>query len=178
MCKIKYLIIPFILSALICWSQEQISDGLIQDFQNGKLFVINKVAIAKADSIFFKTLAQEEFDEYQYLKPEEGIKKYGTIGENGVHQIEAQLTQDYKAMKLSILEAYILKDFNQEKGLLYMIDGAPNQDVYIALQLLINKKIEKVQHLKKNQAKAIWAREGENGAMMIHTVKDEKLEFE
>lgn len=178
MTKITYLPILFILTTFFGYTQELTSETLIEDFSNGKLFVVNEFAIVKTDSLFFETLIEEEFLEYKHLKPEEGKKHYGTLGENGVHQIKVAWKQNYDQMDLDIMETYLLKYFDKEKAILYIIDDIPNQDVFRALKLLVNKPIEKVQHLSKNKAMLLWGSKGKNGAMMIQSVEGEALKIE
>ena len=172
--KNSFLIL-FLLSFSPVIAQKHSMESLINDFSSGKLFIINELAIAEADSTFFNVLATLDITSYSKVGPKEGKKSYGTLGEKGVFKLEVKDTSKFKDIYVGLVDASVLKYFNQKDSLLYMTDGAPNKNIYYALDILINKTIESVQIINKNEAMAIWGKEAENGAININCNREKEL---
>ena len=147
------------------------------DFLSGRLFIINGLAIGDTDSSFFKTLSKTEIVSYEYLDSLEGKENYGSLGERGAIRLNIKKSKKLNKEYASLLDASILKHFNQEDSLFYHTNGVPNSNIYYAINSLVNMKIEKVQVLDKYQAQGLWGNEGKNGAIVINCNRDEKLEI-
>jgi hypothetical protein len=171
----KALITILLLNSFQLTAQNYSQESLIQDFLSGRLFIINELAIADTDSSFFKVMSTVEILSREMIDKELGKELYGTLGETGVTRFEIENTGKLKDEYVSLVDATVLKHFNQEDSLFYMTDGLPNHDIYYAIDILINKPIEKVQIIGKNQAMAIWGREGKNGAVMVNCDRENIL---
>lgn len=95
--------------------------------------------------------------------------EYGTIGKNGALRLQIDDLKVLKKEQYRVVDASILKYFDESKQTFYFIDGLPNKDIYYALHGLINKKIKEVRSIGPNEAQAIWGSQGKNGAIMINT---------
>lgn len=103
--------------------------------------------------------------------------EYGTLGEQGVFKLTVEDTSNLKNLNVGLLDSSILKHFIMENDVFYMTDGAPNSNIYYALNILINKTIEKVTILDKYQSKAIWGNEAKNGAIQINCDREKELKL-
>jgi uncharacterized protein YnzC (UPF0291/DUF896 family) len=171
----KILITILLLNSLQLTAQNYSQESLINDYLSGRLLIINELAVADTDSSFFETMCKLKIVSREIINQELGKELYGTVGERGVTRFEIENTEKLKDQYVSIIDATVLKHFNQEDSLFYMMDGLPSHDMYNAIQILMNKKIEKIQILEKNQAMAIWGREGENGALIVNCDRETKL---
>lgn len=164
-----------LLISISSFSQKYSPETLMTDFLSGRLFIINGLAIGDTDSSFFTTLSKTEIISYEYLDSLEGKENYGTLGERGVIRLNIKKLKKLKKKYASLLDASILKHFNQEDSLFYHTNGVPNNNIYYAVNSIVNMKIEKIQILDKYQAEALWGKEGKNGAIVINCNRDEKL---
>jgi hypothetical protein len=167
----------FLFTALIGYSQKYQIDKLIGDFSSGKLFIINELAIAEADSIFFTELSKTDIEEYKIIDSISGKLNYGTLGSKGVFELTVSNTSRIADLYVGLIDASVLKYFDEDKDLFYMTDGAPNSNIYYALNILINKSIDEVTVLDKYQSKAIWGTEAKNGAIQVICDRKKALKF-
>ena len=171
----KILFTCLILISFQLTAQTYSQEYLTEDFLSGRLFIINELAIADTDSSFFKIMSTLEILSREIIDSKLGKELYGTLGESGVTRFKIQNTEELTDEYVSLVDAIVLKHFNKEDSLFYHTDGLPNHDIYYAIDILINKTIEKVQILGKNQATAIWGEEGKNGADLINCDREKKL---
>ena len=178
MTAMKSIHLLFLISTTSVFGQHS-PESLMTDFSSGKLFIVNELAVADADTSFFTKLASLNILNYESLAPNKGKENYGTIGERGAIKINVSNSEALREEYAGLLESYVLKHFNQEDSLFYHIDGIPNHDIYYALNSLIGKKIDEIKVLGKNQASALWGeRDGKNGAILISCNREEKLTFD
>ena len=156
-------------------SQECLKDSIISDFVNGKLLLVNHLEIVNTNDAFFEKLLSLDFTDCEVLDGEKGKELYGTMGEHGVVSITISNVEGLKQEYVDLVDASILKYFNKEDAILYHTNGIPNRDIYRALSTLINMKIEEVDIIDKNEARAIWGEQAKNGAIMIKCNQKERL---
>jgi hypothetical protein len=174
----KFLaVLLLILSSTIAKSQNCNRDSIISDFVNGKLLLINQLAVLNTNDAFFSKLLSLDFAICQVIDPEEGETLYGTLGEFGVTRITLTNVEPLRQEFVDLVDASILKYFNAGNPLFYHTDGIPNRDMFMALNTLINKKIEQIDVIDKSEARAIWGEPAKNGALMITCNKTQPLTF-
>jgi hypothetical protein len=149
-------------------------DTIIQEFLKGALIIIDNWALAGPKYFFDSVKISEDSYKAKLLEPDTAILKYGYFGkkyriyEMSIPSIDS-ITSGY------YIDKQILKFLDPEKKIFYYINGAPCWDYENALDLLINRKILKIQQIDANQATAIWgAKDGKNGALLINTDKQPK----
>jgi hypothetical protein len=167
--KTYYQIILWTLLSGRVFSQDISSDQLTTEFLSGRLFIFNDYALNQADSSFFKTLTSGHILKIEYLDSISGFKEYGTIGKRGAIRIQVEDLKKLKNEDYRVVDASVLKYFDESKKTFYFIDGLPNRDIYYALDGLVNKKIKEVRKMGPNEAQAIWGSQGKNGAIVINT---------
>jgi hypothetical protein len=168
-------VLVLILSSTIANSQICNRDSIISDFLKGKLLLINQLSVVNTNDAFFSKLLSLDFKNCEIFSPEEGEVLYGTLGELGVISITLTDIEPLRHEYVDIVDANVLKYFNIENPVFYHTDGIPSHDMYMALNTLINKKIEKVDIIEKSEARAIWGEPAKNGAIMITCNKTQAL---
>jgi len=171
----QILISIFILISVQARSQGCLKDSLISDFVNGKLILINDLSIVNTNDPFFNKLLSLQFTACEVIKPERGYELYGTLGEKGVVSITLFDVEPLRGQFVDLLDASILKHFDQENPVYYVTNGMPNRDMYMALNSLTNMKIEELDIIEKAEAQAIWGERARNGAISITSSKTEPL---
>ena len=171
------LIFIIILTTSKVQSQECVKGLIVDDFVNGKLVLINELSIVNTNDAFFAKLLSMEFANCEVIDGEKGKELYGTMGENGIISISLLNTEALRGEYVDLVDASVLKYFNLEAGLFYNTDGIPNRDMHRALSTLINKKIERIDVIEKNEAKAIWGELAKNGAIVITCHSIQTLNF-
>jgi len=161
------LICIIILTSSKVQSQNCVKDSIVNDFVNGKLVLINQLSIVNTNDAFFVKLLSLEFANCEVIDGEKGKELYGTMGENGVISISMLNTEELSGEYVDMVDASILKYFNEEDALFYHTNGIPNRDMYRALNDLINKKIERIDVIEKNEARSMWGEQAKNGAILI-----------
>jgi hypothetical protein len=167
--KIYYQILLWTLLSGKILSQDISSDQLTAEFLSGRLFVFNDYALNQADSSFFKKVITAHISKIEHLDSISSFTEYGTIGKNGALRLQIDDLRVLKREEYRVVDASILKYFDESKQTFYFIDGLPNNDIYYALDGLVNKKIKEVKKMAPNQAQAIWGTQGKNGAIVINT---------
>ena len=167
--KTYYQIIFWIFLSGTVLSQDISSDELTAEFLSGRLFIFNNYALNTADSSFFKTITSGHITKIEHLDSLSGFTEYGTIGKNGALRLQIDNLKVLKKEQYRVVDATILKYFDESKQTFYFIDGLPNTDIYFALLGLVNKKIKEVRKMGPNEAQAIWGSQGKNGAILINT---------
>lgn len=160
------------------YAQPQSREELLTDFQSGRMVVINNCALVNADTVFLDTLIQARIIRYNKIDGATAKSSYGSLGQHGVIQIQVELPAKFEKINYHVVDASILKYLNQEDSMFYMIDGMPTHDIYNVIHLLIDKPIEKVQVLRREQAMAIWGRQGSRGATMINCDREHRLSIQ
>ena len=148
-------------------SQGCLKDSLIDDFVNGKLVLVNQMSLINTNDAFFNKLLSLDFTACEVIGEDKGRELYGTMGGKGVVSITLFDVEPLRGQYVDLVDASILKYFNDEIEMFYHTDGIPHQDMYSALNALVNKKIEKVDVIQKEEAMAIWGKQARNGAIMI-----------
>jgi hypothetical protein len=172
----KYLVaLLLLLSSTFAKSQNCIKDSIINDFVNGKLLLINQLSIVNTNDAFFSKLLSMKFTYCEMIGPDKGKEMYGTMGENGVISIELSNLETLRGEYVDLVDASVLKFFHEEDAVFYHTDGIPNRDMFMALNTLLNKKIEKVDLIEKAEARAIWGDQAKNGAVMITCNRSQRL---
>ena len=172
----RYLIVFFLLLLSIPAKSQDCNKGsIIDDFVNGKLLLINQLSVVNTNDAFFSKLLSMEFTYCETIDGEKGKALYGTMGENGVISITLSNTEPLLGEYVDLVDAIVLKYFNKDNPVFYHTNGIPNRDMYMALNTLINKKIEKVDIIEKTEARAIWGEPARNGAVMITCNKTQAL---
>jgi len=152
-----------------------VKDSIISDFVNGKLLLINHLSVVNTNDVFFTKLLSLEFTECEVIDSQRGKVLYGTLGENGVISITLSNVEALRQEYVDLIDANILKYFNVENPVFYHTNGIPNRDMYIALNTLVNKVIDKIDLIDKTEAKTIWGEPAKNGAVMIACNKMQPL---
>ena len=150
-------------------AQQTTSDQLISEYLSGRLFVFNDHALNLADSSFFEKLIAGKILKIERLDSVLGRRQYGTIGKNGVLRIQIENLSVLAEEEYRVVDASILKFFDEDRALFYFIGGLPNTNIYYALDILVNKKIKEVKELSPNAAQQIWGSVAKNGAVLINT---------
>ncbi|WP_258105851.1 hypothetical protein [Marinoscillum sp. MHG1-6] len=159
-------------------AQEISGDSLIAGFQSGRLFIVNELAIASADPSFFNKLAKLDITNYELLNKEDGKELYGTLGSTEVIRLTVTDTKKLAKETVKLLDASILKYFNTEDSTFYYTNGIPNNNIYYALDPLLNLKIDEIRRMGKNEAMAVWGSTGERGAVYVNCKKEELKIYE
>ena len=170
-----FLLLILWLMADKTYPQGCVKDSLIQDFVNGKLILINQVSLVNTNDAFFDKLLSMEFTACEVIGAEKGKELYGTMGGKGVISITLFDVEPLRGEYADLVDAGILKYFHDEVEMFYHTDGIPHQDMYSALNSLVNKRIEKVDIIREEEAKAIWGNQARNGAIMITCDRAEPL---
>lgn len=174
--KVKKLFIAILfLTSLEMHAQGCLKDSLISDFVNGKLVLINNLSIVNTNDPFFSKLLSLQFTACEVIAPERGYELYGTLGEKGVISITLFDVEPLRGQYVDLVDARILKYFDQDKPFYYLTNGIPNQDMYMTLNSLTNKIIEEIDVIDEVEAKAIWGDRAKNGAISITFNKTEPL---
>lgn len=150
-------------------------DSLINDFVNGKLVLINNLSIVNTNDPFFSKLLSLQFTACEVIAPERGYELYGTLGEKGVISITLFDVEPLRGQYVDLVDASILKHFKADNPILYQTNGIPNKDMFMALNALLNKKIEHLEVVNKTEARAIWGDRAKNGAVAITFNQTEPL---
>jgi hypothetical protein len=164
-----------LLTSTITKSQTCNRDSIISDFVNGKLLLINGLSVVNTNDAFFSKLLSLEFTHCVTMGPEKGKSIYGTMGEKGVISIVLSNVEPLRQEFVDLVDASILKYFDIDKPLFYHTDGIPNRDMFMALNTLINRKIDQVDVIDKSEARAIWGEQAKYGAVMITCNKTQPL---
>jgi len=151
-------------------TEQLTKDTIVSRFLKGDIIVINDWALAgPADFFDSVTISSDSFRAIQ-LDKDSALNKYGYFGNNfKIYELTIpsfdSLTYGY------FVDATIFKYLNPEKKKFYFIDGAPCWEYSNAIELILNKKIIKIQKIEVEQAQAIWGPDGKNGALLINTDK-------
>ena len=137
--------------------------------------MINDLSIVNTNDPFFNKLLSLQFTACEVIKPERGYELYGTLGEKGVISITLFDVEPLRGQYVDLLDASILKYFDLENPIYYVINGLPNRDMYMALSSLTNMKIEEVDVIEKGEAQAIWGERARNGAFSLACIKTDPL---
>jgi hypothetical protein len=124
---------------------------------------------------FLNKLLELQFTACEVIGPEKGRELYGTMGENGVISITLFDVEPLRQEYVDLVDASILKYFDNENPLFYHTNGVPNLDMYMALNSLINMKIDRINIIEKSESRAIWGDQAKNGAIVISCDRSEPL---
>ena len=171
----QILISIFILISVQAKSQGCLKDSIISDFVNGKLILINDLSIVNTNDPFFNKLLSLQFTACEVIKPERGYELYGTLGEKGVISITLFDVEPLRGQFVDLVDASILKHFDQANPVYYVTNGMPNRDMYMALNSLTNMKIEALDIIDKTEAQAIYGPRAKDGAISITFNQTEPL---
>ena len=146
-------------------------DTIVSRFLNGDMIIINNWALFGPIDFFDSVMISQDSYSAIHLDKDSAITRYGYFGEQ-INIYELVIPSIDSISYGYFIDSKILKHLNPEKEIFYFINGAPCWNYNNALNLIVNKKILKIEELGANQATAIWGqKDGKNGALMINTDK-------
>ena len=95
----------------------------MNSFLSGKLFIVNDLAIANADSAFFKALSKSEVKSFEIIDSIKSFDKYGLIAHSGTIKLDAELDDTILDTYVQLVDASVLSLFKTQDSIFYFIDG-------------------------------------------------------